>query len=173
MRAVAAGFTLIEVLVAVFVLAVGIVGAAGTQLVALRTRQQSALMSDAVQLASDFADRMRANARVDSYLQTRYDAASDGAPSPPSPICDANAACGNAELARFDIYELEQALHARFPGGRVVVCRDASSTAVAWACSAAAGAPVVIKLGWRGKEPDGAPVQEPVPSVAIALAEVE
>ena len=55
------GFTLIEVLVAVFVLAVGVMGAVAAQTVALRTRQESALMSHGVQLATSFADRMRAN----------------------------------------------------------------------------------------------------------------
>ena len=55
------GFTLIEVLVAVFVLAVGVLGAVAAQTVALRTRQESALMSRGVQLATSFADRMRAN----------------------------------------------------------------------------------------------------------------
>ena len=189
MRAVVGGFTLIEVLVAVLVLAIGVVGAAGTQLAALRTRQQSALLSGAVQLASGLADRMRANAgqmrggdEANPYLQTRYDAAADGAPPPANPMCDANASCSNAQLALFDIYELKQALHAGFPGGRVVVCRDArpwdaGRGALAWACAGAAGAPVVIKLGWRGKQHDGTAAldgaQEFAPSVAIVVAEAE
>lgn len=187
--AVVGGFTLIEVLVAVFVLAIGIVGAAGTQLAALRTRQQSALMSDAVQLASGLADSMRANVaqmrgggEANPYLQARYDAAADGAPPPASPMCHANANCGSAQLANFDIYELKQALYAGFPGGRVVVCRDAqlwdaSRAALAWACAGTAGAPVVIKLGWRGKRHDGAAAldgaMEFAPSVAIVVAEAE
>jgi prepilin-type N-terminal cleavage/methylation domain-containing protein len=45
------GFTLIEVLVALFVLAIGIVGAGAAQLAAERTRQQAALMAEAGQLA--------------------------------------------------------------------------------------------------------------------------
>jgi len=185
-RAVVGGFTLIEVLVAVCVLAAGIVGAAGAQLTALRTRQHSALLSDAVQLASGLADRMRANAEqmrapdaANPYLHTSYDAAADGAPAPGGPQCHANARCGSAELAQFDIYEIKQALHAGFPGGRVVVCRDtqiwdAGRGALTWACAGAAGAPVVVKIGWRARRSPGVPAQdeaiESAPGVAIVVA---
>jgi type IV pilus modification protein PilV len=78
----AGGFTLLEVLVAVFVLAIGILGAAATQLAALRTRHQSSLMSNGVRLASALADSMRANRAPmragdagNPYLQLDYDAA--------------------------------------------------------------------------------------------------
>jgi type IV pilus assembly protein PilV len=58
---VKSGFTLLEVMVALLVLSVGILGAAGAQVVSLRTRHGSALLSNGVQLASSLADRMRAN----------------------------------------------------------------------------------------------------------------
>jgi type IV pilus assembly protein PilV len=180
------GFTLIEVLVAVFVLAVGILGAAGTQLAALRTRHQSSLMSNGVQLASGLADRMRANVGqmragddLNLYLQLRYDAALEGPPQAANPLCFAGAACSSAELANFDAYELKQALRTGFPGGRVLVCRDAhmweaGRNALGWACTAAANAPIVIKLGWRGKQHDGADAldgaREFAPSVAMVVA---
>src|SRR5690606_15894095 len=54
------GFSLIEVLVAVFVLAVGVIGAAGMQLAALRTTQQSSFQTRALHLAAEMADYMRA-----------------------------------------------------------------------------------------------------------------
>ena len=49
------GFTLIEVLVAMLVLSLGLISGSAMQLTALRTRQQSALLSNAVQLASTVA----------------------------------------------------------------------------------------------------------------------
>jgi type IV pilus assembly protein PilV len=179
------GSSLLEVLVAVFVLAIGVLGAAATQLAALRTRHQSSLMSSGVQLASALADSMRANTgpmRADSaanpYLQLAYDAATDGPPPPAGPPCHAGAGCSPAELAEADIHQLKLALSSGFPGGRVVVCRDsevwdAARGALRWACGGAAQAPVVIKLGWRGKEHDGSAAHdragEFAPSVAIAL----
>lgn len=170
----AGGFTLLEVLVAVFVLAVGALGAAATQLMALRTRHQSSLMSNGVQLASSLADSMRANPEAMSaadsanpYLQLNYDVA-DGAPPAPGASCFPGSGCSAAQLADAELYQFKQALHAGFPGGRVVVCRDSqvwdgASGALRWTCAGAASAPIVIKVGWRDDAANFAP------SVAIAL----
>ncbi len=178
------GYSLLEVLVAVFVLAVGIFGAAATQLAALRTRHQSSLMSNGVQLASALADSMRANLApmraadaANPYLQLDYDAATDG-PPPAAEQCLPGVSCSAVQLAEAELYRLKQSLHAGFPGGRVVVCRDsqvwdAARGALRWACGGAAPAPIVIKLGWRGKDTDGGDALdgagEFAPSVAIAL----
>jgi type IV pilus assembly protein PilV len=170
------GFSLVEVLVALFVLAVGVVGAAATQATAERTRQHSALMSGAVQLASSLAERMRANpaamAAADAanpYLQLDYDA-SGGPPVPALTPCYGDANCTPPELAEHDLYDIRRALYLGFPNGRVLVCRDATvvnaaSGALSWDCEHAAGAPLVVKLGWRGK--GGDPGADLVPAVAI------
>jgi type IV pilus assembly protein PilV len=154
------GFTLVEVLVALFVLAVGVVGATGLQLAAQRARHQAALTSDAVRLAASLGERMRANPVVmaapgNPYLQLRYDAAADGAPAMPPP-CFGDVDCSAAQMAEFDLYETKQALHAGFPGGRIGVCRDAAGSVSAWDCAPAANAPIVLKLGWRGNAGAGA-----------------
>ena len=63
-----AGFTLIEVLIAMLVLAVGLLGLAGLQATSLRNNQSAYNRSQATQLAYDIADRMRANsAGIASY----------------------------------------------------------------------------------------------------------
>lgn len=169
----ATGFSLIEVLVSVFVLALGIIGAAGMQLTALRTNQQSAYQTAAVQLASEFADRMRSNdtqmKRDDGdnpYLGIDYEAASDDAPAMPSTNCYTSS-CSGAELAEFDIYEWKQRLKAALPNGRVVVCRDTepwddSKHGFTWDCSAgsAGNATVVVKVGWQGKNADGSLIRD-------------
>jgi type IV pilus assembly protein PilV len=172
------GFSLLEVLVAVFVLAVGIVGAAATQLAALRTRHQSSLMSNGVQLASSVADSMRANADAGiAFLGLDYDAAS-GAPAPGGSQCLPGAACSAGQMAAAELYRFKQAVYADFPGGRVVVCRDsqawdAARGALRWSCGGGAAAPIVVKLGWRGKDTDGRDdldrAGDFAPSVAIAL----
>ena len=89
---VATGFPIVEVLVAIIVLALGLIGGTAMQLAALRTRHQSALLSSAVRLASGTADRMRANApqllRADHdnpYLNLDYDAVSAAALAPVQP----------------------------------------------------------------------------------------
>lgn len=55
------GTTLIEVLIAVVILAVGLLGMAGLQATSVRTNQGAYYRSQASILANDMADRMRAN----------------------------------------------------------------------------------------------------------------
>ena len=55
------GFTLIEVMVAVFVLAIGVLGMAGMQATGVREAQNTYFRTQADMLANDIVDRMRAN----------------------------------------------------------------------------------------------------------------
>lgn len=59
------GMTLIEVLVAVLILAVGLLGAAVTQLNALKYTDSSRMTSQASFIAYDMLDRIRANSGAD------------------------------------------------------------------------------------------------------------
>jgi type IV pilus assembly protein PilV len=174
------GFTLIEVLVSLFVLAVGIVGAAATQARAQATRHQSVLLSSATQLAASLAERMRANPvamalpdAANPYLQLDYDSG-NGAPAAPASSCYGDAACAPADMAAFDLFAVRRSLHSHFPGARVRICRDAApwsgvAGSLSWQCDNGAGAPVVIKLGWRGKGERGAAAPF-VPALAIVAS---
>ena len=168
----AAGFTLLEVLVALFVVALGVAGAAGVQATAVRVGGEAARLSDGARLAASLAERMRANpvamALPDAsnpYLQ--FDLAPGTGPDPAS-ACFGTASCSAEELARFDLYETGAALAQRFPGGRMRVCRDSqdADTAglLAWSCTGGPDAPVTIKLGWRGR-----PGEADAPAVFLAL----
>lgn len=57
----AAGFTLLEVLVALVVLSIGLLGVAAMILDSLRASRAALLRTQAVTLAADMADRIRAN----------------------------------------------------------------------------------------------------------------
>ena len=184
----ACGFTLVEVMVAVLVLALGVIGGAAMQLAALRTRHESALLSGAALLASGLAERMRMNTvqmqlddGANPYLGVDYDAAADAHPAVPAFTCFAPALCSSAQLASFDLAEIRQQLRAIMPGARLVICRDAlawdaARQGLGWPCSGAPGAPIVIKLGWRGKNPDGSAAQDGArtypPAVALTLTGV-
>ncbi len=69
MRSSCEGVTLIEVLVALFVLAVGLLGVISLQAETLKLNQQSFTSTQALFFANDMAERMRANKVVfiDSY----------------------------------------------------------------------------------------------------------
>jgi type IV pilus assembly protein PilV len=165
---ICAGFTLVEVLVALFIVALGIAGAAGLQALAVRAGRDAARLSDATRLAHSLAERMRANPHAlalpdadNPYLLLDYDAGS-GPPTAPA-LCYADATCDPDALARFDLFEVSEALAADFPGGRIRVCRDAAPTDAggrpAWSCTTQEGAPLVVKVGWRahGDAATGAP----------------
>jgi len=165
------GFTLVEVLVAMFVLSVGAAGAAATQSQLARLREQAALESEAVQLAASLAARMQANPAqmalpdaANPYLQLDYDAA-DGAPGAPPAHCFGATDCDPARMAQFDRYETEHAIRTAFPGGRIAVCRDATVWDAAlqapdWECVSSPSAPIVIKLGWRLRAAVGQPAPD-------------
>lgn len=55
------GFTLVEVLIALIVLSIGMLGIAALYLESLRASRQALVRTDAVNLASDIADRIRSN----------------------------------------------------------------------------------------------------------------
>jgi type IV pilus assembly protein PilV len=169
------GFSLTEVLVSILVLAIGIIGAAGMQLRALRTSQQSAFQAAALELAVEMADRMRMNDRAmhsaeegDPFLGLDYSTRTE--PVAPTTLCyGRNASCDAAQMARFDIYEWERRLKTALPLARAVICRDASpwDSAVGgytWKCdtpsSNSGDAPLIVKIGWQGKNPDGSPIQD-------------
>jgi type IV pilus assembly protein PilV len=80
----ARGFSLIEVLVATVVLSVGLLGLASLQVSGLRVGQSSFYRAQAAQLATDMADRLRANF---GEARTCELALADAAPSSPSNTC--------------------------------------------------------------------------------------
>ena len=94
------GFTLIEVLIAMLVLAVGLLGLAGLQATSLRNNQSAYNRSQATQLAYDIADRMRANAAgIASYTAILPSDATA------KPNCLTIAGCSPADMAENDLYE--------------------------------------------------------------------
>ena len=184
MRSRAAGFAMLEVLLAILLLALGVLGGAAMQLTALRTRHQSALLSRAMQLASGLAEQMRANPAqmrladgANPYLSLRYDALAEPNPAPPAALCfGAGARCDSAELAWFDLYQLKQLVRQGLPGGRAVVCRDRAvwqGGRLRWQCDGGADAPLVVKVGWQHKNPDGSALRDEdgqfAPGVALTV----
>ncbi|MFV8836659.1 type IV pilus modification protein PilV [Aquisalimonas sp.] len=65
------GYSLLEVLIAVLILSIGLLGLAGLQTTSLQSNQSAAQVSQATFLASDILDRMRAN--PDSARSGNYD----------------------------------------------------------------------------------------------------
>jgi len=89
------GVSLIEVLVAVIILAFGLLGLAGLQSVSLRNNNSAMMRTQATYLAQDIIDRMRVNktAAIDdmSYEQSMATATPTVAVNSPLDVIDRNA----------------------------------------------------------------------------------
>ena len=107
------GFSLIEVLIAMIILAGGLLGLAGLQATSLRNNQSAYNRSVATQLAYEMADRMRAN-----YTEAKSNNAYFAAP-PTTAVanCKTTAGCSPAEIAQNDLYEWNQAVQSSLPSG--------------------------------------------------------
>jgi len=103
------GFTLIEVLIAMLVLAVGLLGLAGLQATSLKNNQSAYNRSQATQLAYDLADRMRANVAGKTTYTTGTATA--------TAACLTTAGCTKEAMAENDLKEWNDAISATLPSG--------------------------------------------------------
>jgi type IV pilus assembly protein PilV len=108
------GFTLIEVLVAMLVLAVGLLGLAGLQATSLKNNLGTYHRSVATQLAYDMADRMRANFNEAKKLGANVytSIAPSAAVTKASCLTKEANGCSSADMAQNDLYEWNQAINA-------------------------------------------------------------
>lgn len=153
-----AGFTLIEVMVALIVLVLGVLGAAAMTLTAIRDSKQSGLRSQASALAYEISDVMRANRPVYTTtppitLAVDTEAVFKGTPPTAGVAACWVAGCSALEMATNDYYEWRQRLTNGLPNGAAVICRDATKLADSFypACDNAATSPLVVKLRWDEK----------------------
>lgn len=93
----ARGFSLIELLVAVLVMGIGVLGVTALQMVSLQNNRMALQRGEAVHLAYDMMDRVRANPS-DAYDGVAF---GDGPPDPPDCIGD-GANCSEAQMVAFD-----------------------------------------------------------------------
>jgi type IV pilus assembly protein PilV len=138
------GFSLVELLVAVLVLAVGLTGLAGLQIAGIRGNQTAYHRSLATQLAYDIADRMRSNpVAVTGKLYVTVTPGSDNAQ------CE-NATCTPAQMAAYDLKRWNDDLATRLPSGKGIVCLD-STPEIGSSSSAACdglGNAYAVKIWW-------------------------
>lgn len=128
------GFTLLEVLIAVMLLAVGLLGLAGLQAVSLRNNHSAYLRSQATMLTYDIIDSMRSNrsaAQAGNYDIAIGTAASTPASTPP--YCMATE-CSGSEMATADIFAWKQSLASLMPlgDGKVVRAANVVTVTVQW-----------------------------------------
>lgn len=101
----AKGLTLIEILIAVLVISIGLLGVAALHSFSLRNNYDALMRSHASALAADIADRMRANRSALADYTIDLD--------DPTPTLG-----DDPDLATIDIYEWRTALATTLPNGK-------------------------------------------------------
>ena len=151
------GATLIEVLIAMLVLAVGILGLMGLQINGKRTNYEALQRSAAVGLAQDMINRMRANPNVAptvTFLDTNYDTGTTytgggvgGGQITTAPTDCATTTCSPIQLAAYDLWAWENTLDDAVTSNGLVNptgCIDVDT-------SAADGSLVTVTVAWESR----------------------
>ena len=122
------GFTLLEVLIALLVLSIGLLGLAALQTVGLRSNQMASMRTQAIQTAYDISDRMRANPEgVDNqdYVIATTDADPTYTASEDCELID----CDATQMATYDLALWRDKVR-ELPGGQSQIVRSVVGTVV-------------------------------------------
>lgn len=132
------GFSLVEVLVTVLVLAIGLLGIAGLQLKGMQFNHSAYVRSQATFLAYDLLDRMRSNREV-AETSNRYQRHFGDAIG--SYTDCAQNSCDETDLADYDIRQWASMVSERLPEGDAEVTFTNSGTTRTYS----------VDLRWRDK----------------------
>jgi len=180
-RARSRGFTLVEIMVALLVLSLGVLGAAGMQVAAIQANRDARNQEAAVRLASELGELIRANnttARATTVAANPYLQSFSGSALTAGTSCYINVRCINGvEVANRDMVEWSQRVVDLLPGARVTVCFDETPYAAAgqaqWACTNT-GTVMQIKIGWSRPSLDRSTIDQATrPSVVVPVPPVQ
>jgi type IV pilus assembly protein PilV len=114
-RRIHRGFSLVEVLIALIIMSVGMLGIASLYVQSMQAGRTSLFRHNAVTLASDVADRIRANPiALGAYQGPGQDYSCD----------DGTTTCSNVQMAAQDILAWSDQARDTLPGGNVTIVVD-------------------------------------------------
>ncbi len=166
----AAGFTLIEVLIAIVIVAVGLLGLPALQLVTLKSADGSRHRASAIALTQDMADRLRANSAgsvlgvtVNKGYNRPRSLRSDEAYNSPKAGCR-SVGCPPEEMVLDDLAGWQARINQTLPGGIGVVCIDSGTlgmptfngTTLTARCDGLGGAYAIKVLWLDNRDPSAA-----------------
>ncbi|MBP6682492.1 MAG: type IV pilus modification protein PilV [Halioglobus sp.] len=148
------GAGLVEVAIALLVLAIGALGLGSLQIAAKRMGFEAIQRTEAAALASDLLARLRANPlALPAYASTGIGEASGAQLPPPGADCD-RGGCAPAAWAAWDLWQWQQALDGVATGG------GAGGLVRPTGCVRVNGRQVVVEIAWQGFRPLSAPPGE-------------
>ena len=113
------GFSMLEVLITIFVISIGLLGVAGMQATSIKLSHESHLRSQASLLAYDMADRMRSNSA--SAINGAYDISLTGESAFNTNCTNPNNACPANVIATVDLDNWDFKLGQTFPGVQATI----------------------------------------------------
>lgn len=125
------GVSLLEVLISIVIFSSALIGLAGLQSTGLRDNHVAYMRTQAIQLAQEMADRMRAN--LDGVRAGHYD--NLAGPAAIQSCVYSSAGCSAGEIAEHDAAEWLQAITVNLPEnstGRVLRTGDFFTISVIW-----------------------------------------
>lgn len=167
-----AGVGMIEILITVFILAIGLLGIAGTQFMSKRANFESTQRSTATLLANDILERMRANSTV------LFDYVTSGAPLGGGTLTTepSSTSAAPSDIALRDLWEFEQAIDGAtevtgvgggaISTGGLVLPTACVFTTVSVASGSQSGR-YMVAIVWRGTAKLSDPTNPIVPAPAI------
>ena len=136
------GVGMVEVLVALLVMSIGVLGYAGLQLRALGSAEEAYVRSQAMAIAQDAVERIAANGTGrNTYEDTDSWPADLQTTRPGNWLQCINADCDGGQIADWDIAQLAWMASDLLPAGRI----DAA------ACSGSSA--VCVRVAWNGDAP--------------------
>ncbi|MCK4864140.1 MAG: type IV pilus modification protein PilV [Gammaproteobacteria bacterium] len=125
------GFTLLEVMIAMMIFSIGMLGLAGIQATAVQNNNTAYQRTIAMQQSYNMSDLIRSSANFDGFIDPSFDEITTAVGTAPSPNCflDVNddiTKCTTSEMAAFNIYHWKKRLAGKqgLPSGRGKVTRD-------------------------------------------------
>jgi type IV pilus assembly protein PilV len=140
------GFSLLEVLVALLVLSIGLLGLAALQTMGLKFNTQSYQRTQAVLNAYDIIDRIRANPA--GMAGGNYDDIGIAATPPTLPTCGTAPGCNPAQMADYDVAQWKVSLAQLLTEGRGAVCRGDLAADLS-TCTVAGGTSFQVGIEWK------------------------
>lgn len=154
------GFSILEVLIALVVLSLGVLGAVGMQAAALKSNKEVRYQAVATTFAKELAEKMRGNHAVaiqttaanNPYIVNTLTTPFVATAVPDDDKNCFKSACASGSIvAAWDMFDWQTRLETALPSPIVVVCFDATPYTAAglaqWTCSNT-GDTVVVKMSW-------------------------
>lgn len=145
------GISLIEILVAVFVVSVGLLGVARMEILAKQSNAEAIQRTSASQIAHDIIEKMRANPKeLTAYVGQTL---GSGGLTAPATNCDTTP-CSTTEIATWDLYQWEQSLIGanEKSGANNTGGLDQPRGCITGPAGGGAGE-YVVSIAWRGNAP--------------------